>query len=130
MAKRTNHPLQTLFLLAIVAAVGWGAYEFVYKRGILRSEPTQFDVKETRETLRAAIFEEFDSDLCLEEVGAIAYRANEDHFRVRITISDECRDRAREICERIAAMGSEVTNQSFGVFAYDRGGTVIAKFIQ
>lgn len=130
MAKRTDHPLKTLLLLAVLAGVGWGAYEFVYKRGVLRSEPTQFDVKKTRETLRAAIFEEFESNLCLAEVGEISYRANEDHFRVRITISDECRDQAREICERIAAMGREVTDQSFGVFAYDRGGTVIAKFIE
>ena len=130
MAQRTNHPLKTLFLLVVLAGVGWGAYEFVYKRGILRSEPTQFDVKETRETVRAAIFAEYEAELCLEEVGEISYRANEDHFRIRVTISDECPDKAREICERIAAIGSEVTDQSFGVFAYDRGGSVIAKFIQ
>ena len=130
MARRTNHPLKTLFLLAVLGGVAWGAYEFIYRRGILRHEATHLDVEETRESVRTAIFAEFESDPCLVTLDEISYRANEDHFRVRVTVSHDCYDQAREICERIAAIGSSVTDQSFGVFAYDRGGNLLVKFIQ
>ena len=130
MAKQTNHPLKTLVLLAIVAAVGWGAYEFVYVRGILRSEPTQFDVQDTREKVRNAIFEELVSDPCLLSMDEISDRANEHHFRVRVTVTDECTEGARALCETIAEIGSRTTQHTFGVFAYDRGGNRVAKYVQ
>lgn len=130
MASRTNHPLKTLFLLAVVAGIGWGAYEFLYVRGILRPEVTSIDAKETRERVRELIMDAYEKDLCLYSVDEIAYRANEDHFRIRITLSPDCHDRARELSQDIVELVTEEVDESVGVFAYAKGGNLLAKFIE
>lgn len=130
MSKRTNHPLKTLFLLAVVGAVAWGAYEFLYVRGILRMETTTVDVQETREKVRQLILDAYAKDLCLHDVDEISYRANENHFRIRITVSDECHERAREIAQDITELVSAEVDETVGVFAYDGAGNLIAKFLE
>lgn len=130
MARRTNHPLKTLFMLALTALAGWGAYEFIYVRGFLKAEPSEINIQETRERVRSGILDAFAKDLCLITVDEIAYRANEDHFRVRVTLSHECSDTAREMCEEIANAITDDVDESVGVFAYDQAGNLLGKFIE
>ena len=48
----------------------------------------------------------------------------------RITLSYECYEEARSICKRIAAIASEIADESAGVFAYDKAGNPVAKYVQ
>ena len=130
MAQRTNHPLKTLLLLAILALVAWGAYEFLVVRGILKREPSQIDVQATRERVRSAILDAFAKDLCLLTVDDINYRANEDHYRIRVTLSHECSDQAREMCEEIVNAATGEVKESLGVFAYDQAGNLLGKYLE
>jgi len=130
MSQRTNHPLKTLFLLAVVAAIGWGAYEFIYVRGILRPESSEIDVQETRERLRTAILDAFETELCLKTVDEVSYRATENHYRIRITLGHDCVERARDLCVAVAASVTDQVDESLGVFAYDAAGNLMAKFIE
>ena len=129
MSQRTNHPLKSLLLLAVVAAIGWGAYEFVYRRGILKGEPSTVDIQDTRERVRSAILDAFAKDLCLLSVDEISYRAKESHFRIRVTLSFECTDQAREMCEEIASVAAGVVDDPLGVFAYDQAGNPLAHYV-
>ena len=130
MARRTNPPLKTLFLLALTALVAWGAYEFIHVRGILKGEPAQIDIQATRERVRSGILEAFEKDLCLITVDDISYRANEHHFRVRVTLSHECSGEARRMCEDIANAVTDQVDESLGVFAYDQAGNLLAKYLE
>jgi len=131
MAQRTNHPLKTLFLLAVLTVIGWAAYEFIYVRGVLRGDPpSHIDIDETRERVRTVILEAFAEDRCLMAVDDITYRANEHHFRIRVTLSHECGDQAREMCEEIANAATDAVEESLGVFAYDQAGNLLAKYIE
>lgn len=130
MSKRTNHPLKTLFLLAVVGAVAWGAYEFLYVRGVLRGETTTIDVDKTRQEVRTLILDAYRDDPCLEEVEGISYRANEQHFRIQITVNYECRDQAREMCRNIVSLAADAAEQSISVFAYNGAGTLMARSLE
>lgn len=130
MAQRTNHPLKSLFLLAIVGALGWGAYHFVYKGGLLTHEPSQIDVKKTRERVRSLLLDAFADDLCIQSIDEVAYRANEGHFRIRVTLSHTCGDQARELCEEIVNAADDEVEETLGVFAYDQAGNLLGKYVQ
>jgi len=130
MAQRTNSPLKTLFMLALFALAAWGAYEFIYVRGILRREPSKIDIDATRERVRSAILDAFAKDLCLLTVDEVSYRANEEHFRVRITLSDQCSAEAREMCEEIVRTVTDQVDETLGVFAYDQAGNLVGKYIE
>lgn len=130
MAARTNHPLKTLLLLCLVAGVAWLAYEFIYVRGILKGHPEQIKQGAIIDEARATILEAFENDLCLLTLDEIVYRANEDHYRIRVTVSHECTDQSRDMCREIAELASSVLDDTVGVFAYDQAGNPVAKFIQ
>jgi len=130
MAQRTNHPLKTLFLLAVLAVTGWAAYEFIYVRGVLRGEPSEIDIQEVREKVRTAILDAYAKDPCLLMVDDISYRANVEHFRIRVTLGHECTDQARDLCADIANAVTDLVDESLGVFAYDQAGNLLGKYIE
>jgi len=130
VSARTNHPLKTLLLLCVVAGVGWLAYEFIYKRGILKGHPEPTKERALIDETRSTILEAFEHDLCLMTLDEIVYRANEDHYRIRVTVSQECTEQARDMCREIAELAADVLDTTVGVFAYDQAGNPVAKFIQ
>lgn len=130
MSARVNHPAKSLFLFLVVIALGWAAYEFVYVRKILESEPEQFVQSEVLDSVHEAILDKYETDLCLVEAQRPQYRPNEKNYRVRITIDDECRDRARRMCKDIAELVHEIVDADVAVFAYNPAGSPVAQYIQ
>jgi len=129
VAARANHPLKTLFLLACLAGAAWLAYEFVYVRRIFHSEPAPEDVKAMLDDLEDALLEAYESDTCILDIQRPVYRPRENHFRVNIVVDHGCVDDARNLCRRVAEFTKERVSGDVSVYAHDRGGVLMAKWI-
>ena len=130
MAKRTDHPLKTLALLAIVAGIGWAGYEYIHVRKVLTPTVKVFVPKEELEAIRGSILDAYADSVCLYEMGPVHYRAKENHYCVEFTISGECEEDARGMCEDIAHLVHERVKNPVGVYAFSRGGNPLAKFLR
>jgi hypothetical protein len=116
-------------MLLVIAGIAWASYEFVYVRGVLRSEPKVFVPREVLDEVRDTILEAYEENVCFLELGPVHYRAREDHYRVEFTVADGCLPKARSMCQDIAHLLRDQVDDSVGVFAYDQAGNPIAKFL-
>ena len=130
MARRTNHPLKTLFLLLVTAGVAWASWEYVHVRGVFKMEPEVFVAREILDNVRDMVLERYEDDVCFLELGPVHYRPKESHYRVEFTVADGCLDSARGMCEDIAGLVHDEVNDSVGVFAFNAAGNPVARFVE
>lgn len=128
--KRTDHPLKTLLLLVILAGVAWAGYEFLHVRKVLTPKVQVFIPKEVLQQVRDEVIDAFSDNVCFYEMGPVHYRPKEDHYRVEFTIADQCVHEARQMCEDIAYLVYEQVHDSVGVFAFNRAGNPVAKYLK
>ncbi len=128
--KRTDHPLKTLLLLIVLAGIAWAGYEFIHVRKILTPEAQAFVPREVLDRVRETVLDAYSDNVCFYELGPVHYRPRENHYRLEFVIADECYPDARGLCEDIAYMVRDQVHDSVGVFAYNRAGNPIAKYLK
>lgn len=129
-ARRTDHPLKTLFLLGLLATVSWAAYEQVYVRRIFGGTGGFEQVDgDRRDRIRDAILQTFGNDDCFEELGPLQYRYKEGQYRIDLVVSEVCVDDARGLCERVADLLQDDFSVKAGVFAFDGVGREVARYV-
>ena len=130
MSQRADPLWKTFFKVVMLGTLAWAAYEFVYVRGVLRSEPKTFVAREVLDRVRDTILDAYADDVCFLELGPVHYRPKEDHYRVEFTVADQCAEKARRVCEDIANLVHDEVDDSVGVFAYNPAGNPVAKYVE
>ena len=76
-----------------------------------------------------AVLDEYDDDGCLLGVDNISYRPKAEHYRVNLTVHEECRRTASAMCRHVADVVGGIVDRRVGVFAFDTAGNEMAKHI-
>jgi hypothetical protein len=127
MARRTNSPLHTTILLALLAGAGYLAYEYLYVRKVLANAGAPATVsKKDRDQIREAVLGRFSEDECFAELTAMSYRAKEDHWRLDLVVADGCAEGARTLCWDVAEYLRDEFRLEVSVWAFDSAGREIA----
>jgi hypothetical protein len=126
-APRTNSPLKTLVLLALLGVASYFAYEYLYVRRILSGGPKAAVVtSEEREQIRDAILARLGNRPCFREVGPMSFRARENQWRVDIIVDTDCGRDVSDMCQDVCEMLSDDFRLTASVWAYDDVGREIA----
>ena len=129
MPRRKNSPWTTLVYFLVVCGIAWAGYEFVFVRGMFKTEVKTFAPTEELDRVRGSILESFAKDGCLAEVGQVLYRAQENHYRIEIVVEDGCEDRAREMCREISDLIDGEIGRKAAVWAYASGHILVTKYL-
>jgi hypothetical protein len=130
MARRTNGPLKTMVLLALLGAAGYLTYDILVVKKVLAGgapAPTVSDGQ--RQRIREALLARLDKNPCFLELGPMVYRAREDRWRIDIQVSDGCIEEAKEVCRIAAETVRDDFRVDVSVWAFDGGGREIARFV-
>jgi hypothetical protein len=130
MSARVNHPLKSLFHFVLLAALAWGAYEFVYKRRIFQpAEAAQPFGSDRADEMRDTILKVFGEHDCLLEVRSIILRHRDNIYRIEIQLADGCTPEARDLCRSISRLMDEELDLKAQVWAYDVVGVELAHHV-
>ncbi len=114
MSPRPVPLWRTLIHLAVLAGLGWLAYEFVWVRRMGSAEappPLQQDRAEAISDRIAAVFEPHECFVAVR--GAPLWRPRERWYRIEILVANGCEAQAGPLCQAV----SDMVDREFGVSA-------------
>jgi hypothetical protein len=131
MARRTNSPVKTTFLLIVLAGAGYLAYDLLVVRKVFDMGSGHVSVDDgQRKEIRDALLARLDKNPCFLELGPMSFRAKEDRWRIDLTVADGCiGDEAQDVCRSAAEVVMDDFRLQVSVWAYDDSGREIAHFI-
>lgn len=129
MPRRKNSPWVTLLQFLGVCLLAWAGYEYVYVRGIFRTENKTFAPREQLDDVREAILTAYADDKCLHELGPVHYRARQDTYRLDIIIEDGCEEHAKKMCREIAELIEDHLGRKAEVWAQDATRTTVTRYL-
>jgi hypothetical protein len=128
--SRTNHPLKTLFLLAVLGGAAWAGYEFLWVRKILSPAPAApVLTEEEQASIRDAILTGMEDEDCFVELGSMNLRPHEGIWRIDVVVEDACWSEARSLCRKVADIVEQRFRVPASVFAYDRAAHEVAHYV-
>ena len=130
MSSRVNPPWKSFLLFLVVGGIAWGGYEFLYVRKILSGGKTDLLSQDQRDQIRERIVAIYSNEPCFVNVlGNISWRVRDDFYRVEITVTDGCEERARAICREIVELLEEEYKVRSSVWAFDSGSRQVANHV-
>ena len=127
MPRARRSPAMSAILMLLVIGAGYFAWMHKDKFRMERKEEKVDEVLMRR--LERAVDTVGGRDAAFVTTKTFSYRKNEGRFRVAIEVEGASPAEARRLCERIANKVKDESGRPTSVFAYDGGGTEVAKIV-
>ena len=127
--RRSNHPLKSLFLFAVVGAAAYLAYDVIIARGMFRVEGRTFLASEARDRVRERVLAVIGGHECFRELGPLTYRPRDDAYRLEIVVSDGCTEEVQTLCMEAADAVFDETGRDCQVWAINAVGSPVARYL-
>ncbi len=124
-AARTRHPLQSLFLFAVICAIGYFGWQ---NRHLITGSAKQHLTSQERSQIRQMILDEFGDHPDFMTVRAISWRPHEQRYRLDVELDDSCMT-ARSICHEIAAFVAAESEMKATVIGVDSTGRELGRAV-
>jgi hypothetical protein len=132
MSTHVNPVWKSCLQFAILAALAWAGYEFLWVRKIFASGGGSDSLSaDQRAAIREHVEETWGTDPCFDSVrGNVAWRPRDNFYRVEIIVSIGCEDRAKDLCRDIGKAIEERWKVPSSVWAFDSSGRQIASYVR
>lgn len=132
MSTHVNPPWKSALQFAVIAALGWGAYEFLWVRKTFAGGGSRDTLtSDQRDAIHGRLESLYQADPCFQGLrGNLNWRPRDDFYRVEIIVNDGCEERARELCREIAETLERDWRVTSSVWAFDPAGRQLASFVR